>query len=50
MAEKAKELKPNTFCSIVFHPCINEWNGRRDVQLELKDFALEEDRAAPGAR
>ena len=29
--EKAKDLKLNTVCSVVFHPCINEWNGRRDV-------------------
>ncbi len=43
MAEKARELTPNTSCSIVFHPSINEWNGRRDVQLELKDLVVEED-------
>ena len=45
MAEKAKELTPNTSCSIVFHPCINEWNGRRDVQLELKDLVIESEHA-----
>jgi single-stranded-DNA-specific exonuclease len=49
MAEKGKDLKPNMFCSVVFYPSVNEWNGRRDVQLELKDFVIEEDRAAPGA-
>jgi single-stranded-DNA-specific exonuclease len=49
MVEKAKDLKLNTLCSVVFHPSINEWNGRRDVQLELKDFSIEEDLAAPGA-
>jgi single-stranded-DNA-specific exonuclease len=49
MAERGKDLKPNMFCSVVFHPSINEWNGRRDVQLEIKDFSIEEDRAAPGA-
>ncbi len=43
MAEKAKDLSPNTTCSIVFHPSINEWNGRRDVQLELKDLVVESD-------
>jgi single-stranded-DNA-specific exonuclease len=42
MAEKAKDLKPNSSCSIVFHASINEWNGRRDVQLELRDLAVEE--------
>jgi hypothetical protein len=25
----------------VFHPSINEWNNRREVQLEIRDFALE---------
>jgi single-stranded-DNA-specific exonuclease len=46
MAEKAKQLTPNTSCSIVFHPSINEWNGRRDVQLELRDLVVEEDQPA----
>ncbi len=41
MAEKARELVPGVSCSIVFSPCINEWNGRRDVQLELKDLLIE---------
>jgi single-stranded-DNA-specific exonuclease len=41
MAEKSKELRPNTTCSIVFHPSINEWNGRRDVQLELRDLVVD---------
>jgi single-stranded-DNA-specific exonuclease len=42
MAEKAKELRPGAACSIVFHPSINEWNGRRDVQLELRDLVVED--------
>ena len=46
MAEKAKDLTANTSCSIVFHPSINEWNGRRDVQLELKDLVVDADQAA----
>jgi single-stranded-DNA-specific exonuclease len=46
MAEKAKELTANTSCTIVFHPSINEWIGRRDVQLELKDLVVENDQAA----
>ncbi len=46
MAEKANELTPNCSCSIVFHPSVNEWNGRRDVQLELKDLMIESDQAA----
>jgi single-stranded-DNA-specific exonuclease len=47
MAEKAKDLPPNTPCTIVFHPSINEWNGRRDVQLELRDLAVDDDGAGP---
>jgi single-stranded-DNA-specific exonuclease len=46
MAEKARELTANTSCSIVFHPSINEWNSRRDVQLELKDLVVDADRPA----
>lgn len=41
LAERGKTLKANTVCSVVFYPSINEWNGRREVQLEIKDFAVE---------
>ena len=41
MAERGKVLTPGKPCSIAFSPSINEWNGRREVQLELKDFQLE---------
>ena len=34
-------------CSIVFHPSINEWNGRREVQLELKDLVVDSEAPAP---
>ena len=43
MAERGKVLKAGTLCSIAFTPSINEWNGRREVQLEIKDFQLEDD-------
>ncbi len=49
MAERGKVLTPGKLCSIAFHPSINEWNGRRDVQLELKDFQLEEEVHAQSA-
>ncbi len=42
MAERAKALKAGTICSVAFHPAINEWNDRREVQLEIKDFRIEE--------
>jgi len=43
MVERGKLLTPGKRCSIAFTPSINEWNGRREVQLELKDFQLEEE-------
>jgi single-stranded-DNA-specific exonuclease len=42
LAERAKGLTANTICSLAFHPAINEWNNRREVQLEVKDFQLDE--------
>ena len=48
MAEKARELTANTSCSIVFHPSISEWNGRRDVQLELRDLVVDESDVSTG--
>jgi single-stranded-DNA-specific exonuclease len=42
MAERARALAPGMVCSVAFHPSINEWNGRREVQLEIKDFQLDE--------
>jgi single-stranded-DNA-specific exonuclease len=39
MAAKAQVLTPGSRCSVVFHPSINEWNNRRDVQLEIRDVA-----------
>lgn len=50
MAQRAKEIPPGTPCSVVFHPSINEWNGRREVQLEIKDFQVHvgNDHAQPG--
>ncbi|WP_435016277.1 single-stranded-DNA-specific exonuclease RecJ [Tundrisphaera sp. TA3] len=41
MAERAKVLRNGTPCAIAFHPSVNEWNGRREVQLELKDFRVD---------
>ena len=42
MADRFKTLKAGMVLSVAFHPSINEWNGRRDVQLEVKDFQVEE--------
>jgi hypothetical protein len=55
MAERGKALGPGTPCSLVFHPTINEWNNHREVQLEIRDFAIDaagaqrERRAVPTA-
>jgi single-stranded-DNA-specific exonuclease len=40
MAEKGQSLSVGSRCSVVFHPSINEWNNRRDVQMEIRDIAL----------
>src|SRR5262249_51214102 len=42
LAERGQVLMAGTPCSIVFHPSINEWNNRREVQLEIRDFALDD--------
>ncbi len=42
MADRFKTLAADTIVSIAFYPSINEWNGRREVQLEIKDVQLEE--------
>ena len=41
LAEKGRDLTAGARCSIVFSPSINEWNERREVQLEIKDFLME---------
>jgi single-stranded-DNA-specific exonuclease len=47
LAERGKALTPGTPCAVAFQPSINEWNGRREVQLEIRDFrASQEDRHA----
>jgi single-stranded-DNA-specific exonuclease len=40
LAARGRDLRPGTFCSVAFQPSINEWNNRREVQLELKDFQI----------
>jgi single-stranded-DNA-specific exonuclease len=41
LVERGKCLVAGAIGSFVFHPSINEWNERREVQLEIKDFALD---------
>lgn len=38
LAGRAAEFPPGTPCSAVFAPGINEWNNRREVQLEIRDI------------
>ena len=40
-ADRYKSLAPDTLCSLAYHPSINEWNNRRDVQLEIRDIQVE---------
>lgn len=42
LADKTKTLVPGTIFSVAFCPSINEWNGRREIQLEVKDFQIDE--------
>jgi len=41
MADRSKGLVADAVCSVAFQPSINEWNGRREVQLEIRDFQVE---------
>jgi single-stranded-DNA-specific exonuclease len=43
MAHRAADLFAGALCSIVFQPSINEWQGRREVQLEVKDWQVHRD-------
>ena len=45
-AERAKAMPAGTVGALAFSPSINEWNGRREVQLEVKDFQPSRDAAA----
>ncbi len=43
LAERLRGLTSGTACAVAFHPSINEWNGRREVQLEIKDVKFAQD-------
>ena len=42
LAEKGRGIVAGSRLSAVFSPSINEWRERREVQLEIKDFVLED--------
>ncbi|RUL89557.1 single-stranded-DNA-specific exonuclease RecJ [Tautonia sociabilis] len=50
MADRLATLAPGTDCAIAFLPSINEWNGRREVQLEIRDVRLSSSEGAHHAR
>ena len=50
MANRAAELRPGASCAVLFRPSINEWNGRRNVQLEVKDFRMNQEGGPSHAR
>ena len=37
-AEKAEQLKEHRRCRVAFEPIINEFNGRRRVEMQVVDF------------
>ncbi len=41
LADRLKTLAADTMLAVAFYPSINEWNGRREVQLEVKDVQLD---------
>ncbi|GAC1468280.1 MAG: single-stranded-DNA-specific exonuclease RecJ [Isosphaeraceae bacterium] len=41
MADRCKSIQADSVCSVAFQPSINEWNGRREIQLEIKDFQFD---------
>ena len=43
MAARGKDLAAGTPCAVAFHPSINEWNGRREVQLEVRDIQIRQE-------
>lgn len=43
MAERLKSVAPGTDCDVAFLPSINEYHGRREVQLEVRDIRLDID-------
>ena len=48
MAERFRDVAPGARCSLAFEPKVNEWQGRREVQLDIKDiqFSAEEEHHA----
>lgn len=50
MAERLGSLAPGTECAVAFLPSINEWNGRREVQMEIRDVQVSSSGGAHHAR
>jgi single-stranded-DNA-specific exonuclease len=49
LANRSGELTPGASCSVAFTPTINEWNGRREVQVEIKDVQVHRGEPRPPA-
>ena len=49
LAEKGRDITAGSRSRQCFTPSINEWNNRREVQLEIKDFVVEEREPEPYA-
>ena len=50
MAHRIAELPRGAMVAVLFRPQINEWNGHRSVQLEIKDFEAADSGEARHAR
>lgn len=47
MASRLRDLKPGTVLSLAFEPEINEWNGRSEVRLNVKDVQIHSGQEEP---
>ena len=50
MAERFGTLAAGAECAVAFLPSINEWRGRREIQLEIRDIQLASTGGARHAR
>lgn len=42
MGKRIEEIPPGTKITVIYELLVNEWNGRRDPQLRIKDFIAQE--------
>jgi single-stranded-DNA-specific exonuclease len=47
LAERGRVLHAGDRCSVLFQPTINDWQDRKSVQLEIKDFSVDDQVLVP---